>query len=92
MRAAARKDSVQLAVVQALRRIGVVVFVLNDEGLPDLLTYDRRARSGLDCWLPIEVKRSRGQLTAAQRATYRVAPFPIVETVDAALALFGVKA
>ncbi len=94
MRHAARKDGPQRPIVTALRRIGVVVFVVNQEGLPDLLTYFRGQ------WLPIEVKRKRRarsltdpkgrRLTPAQIATYQVAPFPIVETEADALKLFGV--
>lgn len=92
MRRAAKKDWNQGAIVDALRAIGVTVFVLNAEGLPDLLTHDIRGRAcSMGCaWLPIEVKRPRGKLTPAQKGTRSIAPFPVVETVDQALALFGV--
>lgn len=84
MRRAGRKDWNQHAIVAALRAIGVTVFVVNAEGLPDLLTHAR------GIWLPIEVKRPRGKLTAAQIETRKLAPFPVVENIGQALALFGV--
>lgn len=69
--------------------------VVNQEGLPDLLTYDRRGRSiglaGHQHWLPVEVKSPGGDLTPAQQATFIVAPFPVIETVEEALELFGVR-
>ena len=95
MRRAGRKDATQAQIVQALRDIGVVVFVVNHAGLPDLLTYSRGV------WLPIEIKYSRlarsftdrfsHRLSPAQCATYAVAPFPIVDSVASALALFRVR-
>lgn len=84
MRRAGRKDWTQAQIVSALRSIGVEVLILNQEGVPDLLTHSR------GIWLPIEVKRPRGKLTPLQAALRRRAAFPVVETVDQALALFGV--
>jgi hypothetical protein len=83
VRRAARKDSPQAAIVDALRAIGVMVFVLNQEGLPDLLCYFRGV------WMPLEIKRPRGKLTAAQWLTRKRAPFPVAETIDQALVIFG---
>jgi hypothetical protein len=93
VRRAAKKDSVQAEIVKALRQCGVTVFIVNHEALPDLLTYWRGR------WLPIEIKTERRRrtlsdrggatLTPAQCETYRVAPFPIVKTVDQALSHFG---
>jgi hypothetical protein len=84
MRRAGRKDGTQAAIVAALRRCGCAVFVLNQENLPDLLVH----RAGR--WQPVEVKSPRGHLTAGQRQTMAVAPFPVVSTVAEALQLFGV--
>ena len=86
MRRAGRKDYNHQAIVAALRAIGVVVQVVNHEGLPDLLTFHRGQ------WLPIEIKRPRGRLTKDQAALRQVAPFPVVYSVSEALALFGVRA
>ena len=72
--------------MSALRSIGVDVWKISAPGLPDLLTCSRGK------WLPIEVKKPRGKLTPAQQATRKQSPFPVVETVDQALALFGVSA
>lgn len=95
MRHAARKDGVQGAIVKALRQCGVTVFVVNHAALPDLLTCFRGT------WLPIEVKTQRPRktltdrkgrsLTPAQCETYLVAPFPVVTSVEDALALFVVS-
>jgi hypothetical protein len=85
VRKAGRKDSTQAAIVAALRAIGCEVLILNQEGVPDLLTHYRGG------WLPIEVKRPRGHLTALQGQLRRRAWFPVVSSVDEALQLFGVK-
>jgi hypothetical protein len=86
VRKAGKKDLNQAAIVAALRAIGCEVLILNQEGVPDLLT----CKAGL--WVPIEVKSPRGHLTALQGALRRRAWFPVVSSVDEALALFGVKA
>jgi hypothetical protein len=85
MKRAAKKDLNQAAIVSALRAIGCEVLILNQEGIPDLLTHYRGG------WLPVEVKRPRGHLTALQVALRRRAWFPVVSSVDEALALFGVQ-
>ena len=72
--------------MQALRKIGVVVLIVDSASAPDLLCWYR------GCWTPIEVKTGRGKLTALQAELYRQARFPIVRTVDEALAVFGMRA
>jgi hypothetical protein len=83
MRKAGKKDLNQAAIVQALRAIGCEVLILNQEGIPDLLTHYRGG------WLPVEVKRPRGHLTALQGQLRRRAWFPVVSSVAEALALFS---
>lgn len=83
-RKAARRDFNEAAIVGALEAIGVTVYRVSGAGVPDLLTHARGV------WLPIEVKRPRGKLTKAQRDTRAITPYPVVETVAQALALFGV--
>jgi hypothetical protein len=85
MRKAGKKDLNQAAIVAALRQIGCGVIILNQEGVPDLLVNWR------DRWHLVEVKRPRGQLTKAQAALRRRSWFPVVSSVDEALALFGVQ-
>lgn len=93
-RYAARRDGPEAAIVAALESIGVDVWRLSEEGLPDLLTHFRGR------WLPLEVKRDQPRrslsdrhgrsLTPAQCVTYRRAPFPIVRSASEALAVFGI--
>ena len=93
-----RRDGNEREIVDALCKAGVWVWRMNEKGLPDLLTF----QASRDRWLPIEVKRHRSKrvqrndraatLTPAQRETYAMTTFPIVETVAEALALFGVHA
>jgi hypothetical protein len=90
-----KRDGNEAAIVRALRQISVDVWRISAPGLPDLITHFRGR------WLPIEVKHKRARrslsdhkgrsLTPAQCATYRIAPFPVVETVQEALELFGVR-
>ena len=92
---ARKRDANEPEIVAALERIGVQVFLVSGDGIPDLNTYDARRRAiwrGVrHMWLPVEVKRPRGKLTPSQASTKQRAPFPVVETVDQALALFGVR-
>ncbi len=91
MRRAGRKDLPQAAIVDALRAIGVVVRVVNQEGLPDLLVATVRPIEWKGFyWYPIEVKQPREALTAPQQELYDMAPFPIVHSVEETLALWGV--
>ena len=80
-----KRDQNEAAIVQALEAIGVTVLRLSGKGCPDLLC----CRQGV--WLPIEVKRPRGRLTPAQRAVRQAAPFPVAESIEDALGLFGVR-
>mgnify|MGYP001614713049 FL=1 len=89
---ARKRDGNEREIVDALRKVGIRVWRLNAEGLPDLLTFQAAGR-----WLPIEVKRQSAKarrlamtalLTPAQLETHAVTKFPIVETVAQALALF----
>ncbi len=82
MRRAAKKDSTQAAIVQALRQIGCEVLILNQEGIPDLAV-GRRGD-----WALVEIKRPRGKLTPLQGALRKRCWFPVVSSVDEALALF----
>lgn len=86
MRRAGRKDWNQTRIVAALRSIGVTVFVLNQEGLPDLLCASRGELRLLECKTP------RGRLTALRRATFPDLPVAVVRSEQDALAIFGVKA
>lgn len=92
-RYAAKRDKNEKQIAEALRAIGVLVWFLSAEGLPDLLTFYRGE------WLPIEVKHLRPRrsatdhkgrsLTGAQCVTWAATKFPIVANIDEALALFG---
>lgn len=81
MRRAGRKDAVQAGIVKALREHGMQVFIVNQEGLPDLLVYHRGR------WLPIEIKKPAGALTAAQQRTRALAWFPVAQSATEALRL-----
>jgi hypothetical protein len=83
VRKAGKKDLNQAAIVAALRAIGCEVLILNQEGIPDLLVHHRGQ------WIPIEVKRPRGHLTALQGQLRKRAWFPVVSTVGEALAIMG---
>lgn len=80
-----KRDWNEPAIVDALRRIGVTVWRMSGPGLPDLLCHHRGK------WSVIEVKKPRGKLTDAQCNTRALAAFPVVETVEQALALFQVR-
>jgi Holliday junction resolvase len=77
-----KRDTSEAQIVKALRKIGVQVFAISGRGVPDLLTFHRGR------WGVIEVKTKGGRLTDAQKNTRVLAPFPVVETVDEAIALF----
>ena len=62
----------------------MTVCVVNQEGLPDLLTAQRGV------WLPVEIKARGERLTPLQQALYLAAPFPIVHDVAEAVALYGI--
>jgi hypothetical protein len=94
MRLAARRDSNEQPIIEALLAIGVVVYRVSQPGLPDLLVWDPHGRAVFQgkryFWLPIEVKELHGRLTPLQVENRIRSPFPVVESVDDALALFGV--
>lgn len=85
-RVAARRDENEAEIVQALTRVGAVVFRIDSPG--DLLVRFRGA------WTVLEIKRRGGKLTPAQiesriRTGQDPRAIPVVETVDAALVAIG---
>lgn len=97
MRYGAKVDVMHGPIRDGLRQAGIVVLDLSKagKGAPDLLCHARHTG-----WVPIEVKspaRIRGRrkdqpLTPAQVALHAQAPIAVVETLEAALALFGISA
>jgi len=91
VRRAAHRDKSEPGIVEALRGVGAHVFKLSGAGVPDLLVYFRGR------WMPLEVKtpkrdRLRGGddvLTAAQKVSIALAPYPVVETPEQALRTIG---
>ena len=83
---ARKRDANEDQIVVALEFWGVDVWRLSGKGVPDLLTHWRGR------WLPIEVKSTKGTLTPEQVKTQQRAPFPVVHSVDEALALFSRRA
>ena len=81
-----KRDANEAQIVIALEFWGVNVFRISGVGVPDLLTHWRGQ------WLPIEVKDPKGTLTPAQIKTQQRCPFPVVHSVDEALALFTRRA
>ncbi len=73
-----RRDATEPAIVEALRRCGCFVVRIGGDGAPDLLV-----RWGEALWLPMEVKSATGKVREAQAD----AKYPIVRSVDEALAL-----
>lgn len=80
-----RRDGNEKPIVEALERMGVVVWRVSSAGIPDLLTWYRGK------WLPIDVKSKGGTLTREQEKRWSDVPVFTVESVDDALFLFGVK-
>ena len=81
---ARRRDHAEQAIVDALMAIGAVVFRLSAPGCPDLLVGFRGK------WMPLEVKSATGTLTPLQWESWNDNPYPIVHSVDQALAAIGV--
>lgn len=81
-----RRDANEAAIVEALRAHGIEVWRISSPGFADLVTFQPRVGR----WMPLEVKRPNGTLTPRQRATRIRAPYPVVETVAEALAVFGI--
>ncbi len=74
MRRAAKRDTVELQIVETLKRTGWSVVCLSQAGIPDLLIY-RRGH-----WSFVECKSTRGTLTdhqAAFNAEWR-GPTPLI--------------
>ncbi len=82
---ARKRDLNEEEIVDALRRVGAHVFRLSEPGAPDLLV----AWQGR--WIPMEVKSPTGHLTVLQEGSIGAAVYPIVRTVDEALAALGVR-
>jgi hypothetical protein len=80
-----RRDANEPAIVDALRAVGCEVWQVSGRGLPDLLIRVHGAAGGR--WQPLEVKTPKGTLTAAQGDLR----WPVVRSVDEALALVGVR-
>ena len=83
MRQKAKRDTLETQIVDALRLRGIFVVRLSDPGFPDLACW----REGWAYIVPIEVKSSRGKLTAAQQKY--TGPRHVVRSVEEALAVFG---
>lgn len=77
-----RRDGNEAEIVQALEQLGVVVLRISGKGCPDLLLHYQ------GIWQPVEVKSARGEPTIAQSVTQTQAPYPMVRTVDEALAVY----
>ncbi len=82
MRRAARRDEAEKGIVDALKACGCDVTFVSGEGAPDLLV-----RKGSRLWA-FEVKGKTGKRTKAQQGSQ----WPIVRTVEEALAVIGANA
>lgn len=82
-----KRDGNESQIIEALCDIGLIPFQLSGAGMPDLLVYDPWANRN-SAWQPIEVKNGNGKLTPEQEETSRRAKFPIVRSVEEALALY----
>jgi hypothetical protein len=82
MRRAGKKDGPQAAIVDALRKAGTCVEILNQEGKPDLLCWNGRRGVRL-----LEVKSHRGHLTTQQKQF--TIPFTVVHDEREALLAMG---
>lgn len=89
---AAKVDAKHGEIRDGLRAAGVVVLdgARWANGAPDLLCWTRHTG-----WVPIEVKTRKSSkrlkpLTPEQVKLHAQAPIAVVETIDGALALFGI--
>lgn len=80
-----KRDGNEAAIVEALKAVGCEIWYLGGVGLPDLLVRVPGPSGGR--WQPVEVKAPKGKLTAAQDGIC----WPVVRTVDEALAMVGVN-
>lgn len=78
-RRAAKRDSAEPAIIEALRAAGASVVQLSDSGLPDLLIGWRNVT------ILAEVKSKTGKLTRAQEtflSQWKGAPVAILRTIE----------
>ena len=91
MRVKAKRDANEAAIVEALEACGVAVLRVSSPGAPDLLLFDDAARlrwlGRQHQYLPVEIKAVKGRLTDAQQVWRASCAFPVVRSVDDALAL-----
>ncbi len=82
---ARKRDTAEAGIVQALRRVGALVFRVSEPGAPDLVAYHRGALA------LFEVKTGKGRMTPAQ-ATARAVGWPVqvIRTPEEALRALGV--
>ena len=95
MRYGAKVDVMHGPIRDGLRQAGVFVLDLSKagKGCPDLLCHTRHTG-----WVPVEVKSRRTDykakklepLTPDQVKLHAQAPIQVVETLDAALVIFGI--
>lgn len=74
-----RRDAIEGAIIEALRARGVQTWQVGGRGLPDLLCWHRGRP------VVLEVKSGNAPLSAVQ--AHDRAPWPVVRTVDAAVAV-----
>jgi Holliday junction resolvase len=79
---ARKRDANEKAIVDALFDVGAEVTKISGEGAPDLLV---KFRGRLYAW---EVKTAKGKRTKSQEDTQ----WPVIRSVDEALAELGVRA
>jgi hypothetical protein len=97
-----RRDATEPPIISGLGGCGIIVKQLSQRGLPDLLTHCRHLTPTLlrwmevnGVWMPMEVKVPGGEAPYIQRrrkAQYdlrAIAPFPIVSSLEEALAVYG---
>lgn len=84
-RQAAKRDTAEGPILDALRAVGAICYQISGAGLPDILVHYR------GCWTPLEVKAGKGKLTEAQAKAWMQAPFAIVRTVDDAFKQIGIR-
>ena len=73
-----RRDTIEPAIVEALKAHGVTVWQIGGRGLPDLLCLHRTR------WVPLEVKSGPTARLSTVQALQQ-APWEIVRSVDEAL-------
>ena len=98
MRRAARRDTLEGDIVQALRSVGASVTRINEAGAPDLLVGFRGVTYCLECKTPkrkdgkAQTRASGTELTPAQvrwRESWRGGPAVVVRSMTDALQAVG---